>query len=349
MYGRATGHIKKAMKIKGINKLILVAALLCCGTTQVLAQQNIQFTQYIFNSLSVNPAYAGYKEEWFAQMALRSQWTGIQGAPRTGQISIDGVLDPYTKRMGLGLQITADKLGPQSANSAYVNYAYRIRLDDEDTRRLSFGVGVGLTQYGLDGSMLNPVDGGDQSLPVGKISNIIPDARFGVYYSSPKFYIGASVMDLFSKSYDNAIFRWSDGSNENIRRQRHMYLITGMLVDLNEDTKLRPSIMVKEDFKGPTSLDVGAMVIFGGKVWFGGAYRTGVKTWNKKYTDGQDLSQLNAISGIAQFYVDKRFRIGYSYDYALSKLGSISNGTHEITLGMTFPRKDIRLLSPRFF
>jgi type IX secretion system PorP/SprF family membrane protein len=110
-------------------------------------QQNIQFTQYIFNTLSVNPAYAGYKEEWFAQLGLRNQWVSMQGAPQTGQISIDGILDPVAKRQGLGFQITADRLGAQSATSAYANYAYRLRLNEEDTKRLSFGLGAGVTQY----------------------------------------------------------------------------------------------------------------------------------------------------------------------------------------------------------
>src|SRR5690606_37316609 len=101
----------------------LVSAIL------VQAQQNIQFTQYIFNSMSVNPAYAGYKEEWFLQLGLRSQWTGLDGAPQTGLLSVDGLLDPRGhKRHGIGLQVTADALGPQRATSAYANYAFRLQL-----------------------------------------------------------------------------------------------------------------------------------------------------------------------------------------------------------------------------
>src|SRR3546814_11784571 len=89
---------------------------------EIRAQQNVQFTQYIFNSMSVNPAYTGYKEEWFGQLGLRSQWVGLEGAPQTGLLSIDGIVDPVNKRHGLGMQITADKLGPQSATSASANY-----------------------------------------------------------------------------------------------------------------------------------------------------------------------------------------------------------------------------------
>ncbi|SHH05072.1 PorP/SprF family type IX secretion system membrane protein [Pedobacter caeni] len=332
-----------------IKKGVLAFGLTVAALLPAKAQQNIQFSQYIFNSLSVNPAYAGYKEEWFAQMALRSQWSGLDGAPQTGQLSIDGVADPTRKNIGLGLQLTADKLGAQSSTSVYANYAYRLRLDAEDTQRLSFGIGLGLTQFGLDGNKLRAKDPDDRELPIGKISSSIPDMRFGVYYSSPKWYVGASVMDMFSGNKSNEIFKWDSNPAGNLKRKRHFYLIAGTLLNLSEDTKLRPSLLVKEDFKGPTSLDLSAMVIFGDRFWLGGSYRTGISLWEKDYTKGQSLSQQNSISAITQFYVSERFRIGYSYDYITSKLSSIQNGTHEITIGMTFPGKDKRLLSPRFF
>ncbi len=313
------------------------------------AQQNIQFTQYIFNSLSVNPAYAGYKEEWFGQMALRSQWTGISGAPKTGQFSMDGVIDPVTKRMGLGLQISTDKLGAQSANSVYANYAYRLRLNAEDTERLSFGIGFGVTSYGLDGTMLNPVDQGDQNIPAGQINSFIPDARFGTYYYNSRFYIGASVMDLLSGNNSSNIFKWDTGTTGNLKRKRHVYLIAGMLNNINEEIKFRPSILLKEDFKGPTSLDLNGMLIFNDKLWLGASYRTGVKIWDKKYAQGQTLTPLNSVSGVVQLYISSILRLGYSYDYMINNLSTVQSGSHELTLGITFPRGANRLLSPRFF
>ncbi|TKC04251.1 PorP/SprF family type IX secretion system membrane protein [Pedobacter frigoris] len=332
-----------------IKGALISIGLMALGITRSHAQQNIQFTQYIFNTLSVNPAYAGYKEEWFAQMAYRNQWTGIDGAPKTAQLSIDGVADREKKNVGLGLQITDDRLGPQSLTSIYANYAYRLRLDAEDTQRLSFGIGVGLSQYGLDGEKLRPVDQGDVDLPVGKISSTIPDMRFGVYYYNPKWYIGASVMDLLSGDNSNSVFNWDNNTVSNLKRKRHFYLIAGTLLNLSPDTKLRPSIMLKEDLKGPTSLDINGMLIFGGRFWVGASYRTGITLWKKDYAEGQQLSKQNSVSGITQFYINDRFRIGYSYDYIVSKLSSVQNGTHEITLGLTFPGKGKRVLSPRFF
>ncbi len=339
----------KVMNTRSIKKIIMLFCLTIAGLVPAMAQQNIQFTQYIFNSLSVNPAYAGYKEEWFAQMALRAQWTGIPGAPKTGQVSVDGILDPVSKRMGLGVQVTADKLGAQSSTSAYVNYAYRLQLDAEDTKRLSFGLGIGVTNYGLDGSVLSPVDKDDQQLPTSQLNSYIPDARLGVYYYSPAFYIGASLMDLFSGDKSSNLFRWDSNAVENLKRKRHVYLMAGLLTTLSDDVKLRPSILIKEDFKGPTSIDLSGMFVFANRFWLGASYRTGLDLWNKDYSKGLDLAKTNSVSGIAQFYVSDQFRLGYSYDYMINKLSSIQSGSHEITLGLTFPSKRQRHLNPRFF
>lgn len=335
-------------------KHIIKSVMLAIGvsaTCTAHAQQNIQFTQYIFNSMSVNPAYTGYKEEWFGQLGLRSQWVGLEGAPQTGLLSIDGLADPVSKRHGVGLQISADKLGPQSATSAYANYAFRLRLNEEDTQRLSFGIGAGVTQYSLDGSVLDPIEGGDQVLPAGKISNWVPDIRFGVYYYNPKWYAGVSVMDLLSGDQSNNIFRWDNTTTDNIRRKRHIYFIGGALFDLSKGLKLRPSLLVKEDFKGPTSLDLNAMFIFGDRFWLGAGWRTGVTVFEREYNrvSGNSLNGRNSFSAVTQIYVTEALRIGYSYDHIVSRLSNVQNGSHEITLGITFGPKAQRILSPRFF
>ncbi len=318
-----------------------LAILLCWGMMHhAHGQQNVQFTQYIFNSMSVNPAYAGYKEELFAQLGLRSQWVDLEGAPQTGLLSIDGLLDLHgARRHGGGVQIMADQLGPQTASSAYVNYAYRLRLDREDTQRLSFGVGAGVTQYSLDGTMIRVLDQGDQALPTGKISTFVPDVRFGVYYHNAKWYAGASLMDLLSGDADNP-FRWDNTTTDHIRRKRHLYVITGVLMELNNGVLLRPSILYKDDFTGPPSLDVNVMAIFDDRIWIGGGVRTGVSAFRRDYqrVTGDRLTGLNSVSAIMQVFVTERLRIGYSYDYMLSRLNGLQNGSHEMTLGITLGR-----------
>ncbi|SFS80476.1 PorP/SprF family type IX secretion system membrane protein [Sphingobacterium wenxiniae] len=336
--------MRKSIKYLSLGFLLL-------GGVKSYAQQSIQFTQYIFNSISVNPAYTGYKEEWFGQMALRSQWTGWDGAPKTGSVSVDGVLDPVNRRHGVGLQVTADGLGAQSATSIFANYALRLQLDDEDTQRLSLGVGVGVTQYGLDGNKLQAVETGDVVIPSGKLSNWKPDIRLGVYYYNPKWYAGVSVQDLFANASSNEEFRFNENTLESLYRNVSLYVIGGALFELEEGLHLRPSVLVKDDFKGPTSLDVNAMFIFNNKFWIGGGYRTRARIFDREYYDRSPakLSATNAVTAIAQFYATDRLRIGYSYDIMLNRMRGLQNGTHEVTLGITFGQTFRQILSPRYF
>ena len=324
----------------------------CLGFEKTKAQQSIQFTQYTFNSMSVNPAYTGYKEEWFAQMALRSQWTGWEGAPKTGTISIDGVADPYSKRHGVGMNLTADKLGAQSAISFYANYALRLQLDDDDTKRLSLGVAAGFTQYGLDGNKITTTQGNDQVLPEGMISDIVPDIRLGVYFYTPKWYVGASVQDLFNGTDSGSDYRFNQNTTQSLYRTISGYLIAGAVFEVDEGFHIRPSMLLKEDFKGPTTLDLNAMLVFNKKFWIGAGYRTRAKVFKRTYASqsADKLSATNAITGIVQFYVNEKFRIGYSYDAMLNKMSGSQGGTHEVTLGLTFGQKGAKQFkNPRFF
>lgn len=323
--------------------VVLLFLLLSAG--RLAAQQNIQFSQYVFNSLSVNPAYAGYKEEWFAQLALRSQWMGVEGAPKTGVISIDGILDPRDRKMGLGFQVTSDKIGPQFATSVTANYAYRLQLDGDDTKRLSFGIGAGVVQYNLNGNVLNTTEGGDQALALDKESRLKPDLRLGIYYNSNFLYLGFSLLDAFSGSQVSIT---STSSSFNIARSRHAYFMAGGLVNLSPEMRLRPSMLIKEDFRGPTSIDLNVMTIFNDKLWLGASYRTGLALWKKQFND-LHLGKQNSISGIVQVFVSERFLMGYSYDYVTSKLGSNQNGSHELTMGLTFGRVPRSFICPRVF
>jgi len=329
-------------------KILLLLFCLNMLSKEADAQQNIQFSQYIFNTLSVNPAYAGYKEEWFVQSALRNQWTGLDGAPKTAQVSIDGILDPQTTKHGVGAQITSDKLGAQAATSFTLSYAFRLQMDDADTKRLSFGLGVGAAQYSLDGSALTTVDGSDQALPAGNTSNITPDFRVGVFYTTPYWYVGLSALDLFTDDDAVTDYRRNSAYADNIVRARHAYFIAGSLINVSPGLRIRPSVMFREDFKGPTNADFNVMGIFSDRIWLGAGYRTSMKIFKKEYQN-TDVSSQSAIVGIAQFYVNERFRIGYSYDYAVSKLSGYQSGTHELTVGIAFGKVPRAAICPRVF
>jgi type IX secretion system PorP/SprF family membrane protein len=334
------------MKIISNFKCLILIFMLSVFCGSLKSQQNIQFTQYIFNSIAVNPAYAGNKEEWYVQTSHRMQWMGMDGAPTTFQISADGLMNNQNGNVGLGFQVTSDNLGPQSATSFYANYAYRIRLDEADTRRLSFGLAAGITQYAIDGSILKPNNTAD---PVASAmaAEFLPNVRAGLYYTSPKWYVGLSTLDLLSGAdYQNF---WIKDTVVNIVRRSHYYFQTGGFFNLNEFTRLRPGILWKEDFHGPSVIDLNAMFIFGKNFWLGASYRTGIYLWEKQYRENQTLSDFNAVAGIVQFVWDDQYRIGYSYDYMLNGLMPYQRGTHEITLGYLLRKKSKRILSPRFF
>lgn len=328
---------------KGLYTGLLIIAGLRAG-----AQQNVQFSQYVFNGLSVNPAYAGYKDAWYLNTIYRKQWTGFPGAPVTGGVSYDGPFRPLGTGagIGLGVQLMADMVGPQKSYSLYGSYAYRIPLDAEQTRRLSFGLAVGVTQYHLEGNTLAYFDGDDPVFPGGSVNAYTPDARFGVYYSSPSFYAGLSMMDLFSR-YTSTKYAWKGYNYQNIRKSQHIYLTTGVMLPLSEHLQLKPSLMIKDDFKGPTNLDVNAMLLIDRVLWIGGSFRTAVPVWKKQLPNG--LESLNAASAIVEYYIGGKWRIGYAYDLNINELAGTQGGSHEISIGILFPQKKFSTSSPRYF
>lgn len=308
-------------------------------------QQTIQFSQYVFNGLAINPAYAGYKEDLTVNLSFRSQWVGIDGAPRTGTASIDGITNDNNRNVGLGFLATTDRLGPQNTLAVYGNYAYRLRLDDDDTKRLSFGIGAGLTQYALDGSKFNATDQNDNVIPIGSQSKLTPDMRVGIYYSSMRFYAGISALDLLSAAGRDTV---TSDSYKIIKQVRHLYLTTGALFTLSPAVDFKPSIMLKEDFKGPTNLDLNASFLINKLIWVGASYRTGVTIWDKQNLQ-QGLDRNDAVAGIVEIYLSNKLRLGYSYDYSVSKLANYQQGSHELSVSFSFLRKDPRMYCPRYF
>lgn len=304
--------------------------LLGLGITST-AQQNIQFSQYIFNELTINPAYAGNKEDWYLNTSYRQQWSGIPGAPRTGSVSVDGLVrgDDNDRRVGVGLQAMMDALGPQSSLSFYGSYAYRIPMDEEGLSRLSLGVGIGVTQYKIDGSTFQYTDQNDVAIPVAAAASIAPDARFGLYYYNPNFYLGLSFMDLLS-SYTNTSYSWKGYKFETIKKAPHIYLSGGTLFTFSDNFKLKPSLMIKSDLKGPINIDFNSFLIVADKVWVGGSYRT-----------------TSNASIMAVFNIPK-FRLGYSYDLNMSNLAG-AGPSHEISLGILFPSGRNDDADPRYF
>jgi len=291
------------------------------------AQQDAQFSQYIFNGLYINPAYAGYKEDLYANSFYRSQWTGLDGAPTTFSIAMDGAFNDG--KVGLGLMIQRDEIGAQSNTAAYGNYAYRLQVGEQEHSKLAFGLGFGFVQNGIDGTKLNPVTVGDPYVPTGYESVILPDARLGIYYSSDHFFIGASA--------DNLVARYFH-TDETIALlipvpQPHEYFTTGALFDFDSDMKFKPSILIKDAPGVPTSMDVNAFLLMNEKLWVGGTYRTAIDIYNKPNLQ-PGLQKSSAVVGMVEFFVNDGLRIGYAFDYSLTKIGEYGYGSHEISISI---------------
>ena len=327
-----------------MNIKTLIICLLTVLSFAASAQQDAQYSQYMFNGIYINPAYAGYKETLNMHSFYRNQWTGIVGSPKSMSLAVDAIANDGN--VGLALQVAADKLGAESSISAYGNYAYRLRVGNSENSRLAFGVGLGVMQQRLDGDKLNARDAGDEAiLKVGNQSVIAPDARAGVYYSDDRFYAGFSADNLIAQYIINK-------KNLSIYFQTpktHFYFTAGMLLPINEDVQLKPSILLKDDRGGPTSLDVNAFVLFGNKIWVGASYRTAVKLYSKDYLQ-LDLQKTNSVVGMVEFFATENIRVGYAYDQTLSRLSGYSGGSHEISIGITLKTNQmLRMLTPRYF
>jgi type IX secretion system PorP/SprF family membrane protein len=309
----------------------------------VFAQHEVTYSQYMFNNLLVNPAYAGYKEDINVSLLSRNQWVGIKGAPNTQSLIADGAFF-HNKNVGLGLSVLNDRVGIQGQTAIMGNYAYRLPIGEK--ARLSFGVGVGAVQFSLNSDKAIVNDPTDPNFS-GMLTHVSPDARLGIYFSNERFYAGLSANNLLTTALNknNAKARYV------ILPATHIFLTTGAIFDVNEDVKVKPSLMLRDDPNSMGNFDINASFLFKDVLWIGASYRMGVDMW-KKNNNISATFQQNSLVGLVEVFVAKQFRIGYAYDYSLSDLNSYSGGGHEISLGFIIGNKDYRnnaLTTPRYF
>jgi type IX secretion system PorP/SprF family membrane protein len=318
-----------------MKKIVLFVGLFFAFLT-ARGQQDAQFSQYIFDGIYINPAYTGYKEDLNLNTFDRSQWTGLTGAPETFALAGDVAVNDG--KVGLGLLLNRDQIGAQSTTAVYTNYSYRIELGrQEETSWLSFGLGVGILQSSLDGSQLYAAQAGDNVVPTGFQSTVLPDARVGILYTTDNFFAGASVDNLLAKYMHETT---SNLSLIAIIPQPHRYFTIGGLFDLNDDTKLKPSILVKDAQGAPTSVDFNTFVLLSDRLWLGGTYRTGISFLKKNLQTG--LPPSSALVAMAEFFVNPDFRVGYAFDYSLNALGAYGYGSHELSISILIKtRRDV--------
>lgn len=309
-----------------ISKLISISVLLL-SVSAAFSQQLPQFTQYMFNTISINPAYAGSRETLSIVGLHRSQWVGLEGGPETQTLSAHTPL--RNENMGLGISFINDKLGYENFAYLYADYSYTIKTSEKT--KLAFGLKGGFTQYTLDEVLLNDPDVvGDPFF--NDVSNRwSPNVGAGLYLHSQMWYVGLSAPRLLNTDYNKG----RNGTLDYVALERTSYYLTGGYVfNLSETTKLKPSVLLKATNGAPLSFDVSANFLFNDTFWIGGGYRMN--------------QNAAAIGGIADFQVSKQLRIGYAYEYPISDLRPYTSGTHEVLL-MFEVFKSKRIKSPRYF
>jgi type IX secretion system PorP/SprF family membrane protein len=288
------------------------------------AQQNAQFSQYIFNQMIINPAYAGNKESWNLNGIYSSQWVGLNGAPTTQTISIDGEI---SDKIGIGFHIVNDKIGALSQQGLFGNYAYKLKLNDK--LKLALGVAVGASYFTLDGSKFTMENQDDPAISSNIETQLKLDSKSGLFLYSNKFYAGLSVSDLFSDVF----------KSKNIlipNQAKHYYLTSGYVFSFKRYFKFKPSFLIKEDFKAPTNIDLNAFILYYDRFWIGLSYRTGAKIFTNKSLD-HSLQYKDALVFMADINISDRFRVGYAYTHSLSAFSKFPG--HEICLGYNFLQK----------
>jgi len=287
------------------------------------AQQDAQFTQYMYNTIEVNPAYAGSRGALSVFGLYRTQWVGLDGAPETSTFSVNTPLN--NSDLGLGVSLVNDKIGPTTENTLSADLSYTIPTSPD--WKLSFGIKATANLFNLDINKLSMEDQNDQQFQNLK-NRITPNVGAGIYYHSDRAYIGLSVPNFIEtdryNSDDTAIFK--DKIN--------YYLIAGYVFNLDrlEYVKFKPALMAKMVEGAPLQVDVSGNFMFNDKFVLGLAYR-----WSA------------SVSAMAGFQVSKGMYIGYGYDHETTQLRKYNSGSHEIFLRFEFFNNYSKMISPRFF
>jgi len=312
---------------------ILLLLLILAGF-ETTAQQSSLYSQYIFNGLVINPAYAGSKGILNINGIYRQQWVGLEGSPTTQTLSLDGAV--LKEKVGLGLHVLNDQIGAQGQKSFYASAAFRIKLGEN--ARLALGLAGGASQYYTDGTLLRPTDKGfDPLIPVNKEMTMLPDAKAGLFFNTERFYLGVSAFNLVG-------FK----NNFVATPTRHYFLSSGYIIDLSDMFKFKPSFLLKDDLKSTPNLDLNAFFLVGDRVWLGGGYRTGVKYLNRQTYEEEESGLENAWLLMTEIYFTPKIKIGYSHDIALGSLKGYSS--HEVSIGFYFFKKEeARTLTIRYF
>ncbi|MEM9325938.1 MAG: type IX secretion system membrane protein PorP/SprF [Bacteroidota bacterium] len=296
-----------------------MVTLLSLLSMNCFAQQQVMFTQYMFNNLAINPGYAGTTDALSVTALARRQWVGVDGAPNTQTLATHAAI-PNT-RVGVGLLFVRDAIGISEENTLIASSAYKLQIAEGKT--LSMGLQAGFSSYTHDYTDLGIID--DDKFLLSS-SLLVPNIGFGLFYHSERLYAGFSAPYLLNRKLRNASV---DLSTEQIR---HFYAQGGYVFDINPSLKLRPHLLLKMVPGAPVETDISANFIYKDLLWMGAAYRS-----------------LDAVNFLFQVQASDQFRVGYAYDYTLSELNQVTSGSHEIMVQYVFSFSKHSMVTPRYF
>ncbi|MDI5951279.1 PorP/SprF family type IX secretion system membrane protein [Flavobacterium yafengii] len=298
---------------------VLLFALLFTGIISY-AQQDAQFSQYMYNTININPAYAGSRGALSIFALHRTQWVGLDGAPVTNAASVNTPLNE--SNLGLGVSIINDKIGPTTENTISADLSYTVPTSE--TFKLSFGIKATANFFNLDVNRLNPVDD-DPSLHDFN-NKFTPNIGAGVYLHSDKAYVGFSIPNFIESN------RYDDNEVAIFKEKINYYLIAGYVFDVNESIKFKPALLTKVVGGAPLQVDASGNFMFNDKFVVGVAYR-----WS---------ASLSAMVG---FQVSDGLYVGYGYDKETTNLKNYNSGSHEIFLRYEIFNNIDKITIPRFF
>jgi type IX secretion system PorP/SprF family membrane protein len=313
--------------MKNLLKVSVLIGLLQFNST-LFSQQSPMFTHYMYNSLSINPAYAGSRDALTVTALHRSQWVSFKGAPMTQTLTLHSPI--ARKNIGLGLALTNDRIGIVNNTSAFFSFAYKLQLNPNS--KLSFGVSGGINVLQANLSSLSLDNQNDPAFQSNLKNKSLGNFGFGMYYSRARFYTGISVPNLVQNKYDGNSL--SNGTAITGIERRHYFLIVGGLVKMSDYVSFKPTSLIKITEAAPIQLDLTTTFIFHEHFNLGGMYRTG-----------------DAVGLLAGMNVKAQLYLGYSYDWSFrNRTFTYNNGSHEVVLRYDFIHTSKRQIhSPRYF
>ena len=310
-------HKNDKMKLK---IQIVIGIIFCFLSFEGNAQQDPQYTQYMYNTMSVNPAYTGSRGHLTLTGLHRTQWVGLDGAPTTQTLTIES---PVGKNVGLGLSFVNDRLGPSDEFYFDANFSYTLKLNND--RKLSFGLKGGGRMLNIDwsrGSFQSQEDVFQNNIT----NRFLPTIGAGVYLHSDNSYIGLSVPNFLTNEH------YDEVQNSVAAERLHFHLIGGKVFDISNTTKFMPAVLGKFVVGAPVIVDLSANFMFDESLRLGLAYR-----WD------------DSVSGLIGLQVSPKLFISYSYEYTTTPLQDFNSGSHDIMLRFELRSKERKLKSPRFF